>query len=178
MLAGAVHSSVALVLAVASVHSWGCFSWGRLWSGCSGRADSGRAVSGRAVSGGAAFVGTVPGGTVPEGQLQLLLPLLDRLQRQHLQKTLVMVLLQENLKWEQRTVLQFNWVLVNRIMSPIQTALFMVQAWPSHCDCLALVNAVSAVKDELLVSSNLPFINCKKLLTRSYETLALAIHGV
>lgn len=58
--------------------------------------------------------------------------------------------IKENLKWEQRTVLQFNWVLVNRIMSPIQTALFMVHAWPSHCDCLALVNTVSAIKDELL----------------------------
>lgn len=56
----------------------------------------------------------------------------------------------ENLRWEQRTVLQFNWVLVNRIMSPIQTALFMVHAWPSHCDCLALVNAVHALKDKLL----------------------------
>ena len=64
----------------------------------------------------------------------------------------MIILLQENLKREQRTVLQFNWVLVNRIMSPIQTALFMVHAWPSHCDCLALVNAVSAIKDELLVS--------------------------
>lgn len=65
-------------------------------------------------------------------------------------------LLQENLKWEQKTVLQFNWVLVNRIMSPIQTALFMVHAWPSHCDCLALVNTVSAIKDELLVSPACP----------------------
>lgn len=64
---------------------------------------------------------------------------------------------QENLRWEQRTVLQFNWVLVNRIMSPIQTALFMVQAWPSHCDCLALVNAVHAMKDELLVGLRLRF---------------------
>ncbi len=63
-----------------------------------------------------------------------------------------MSMLQENLRWEQRTVLQFNWVLVNRIMSPIQTALFMVHAWPSHCDCLALVNAVNAIKEELLVS--------------------------
>ena len=61
-------------------------------------------------------------------------------------------LVQENLKWEQRTVLQFNWVLVNRIMSPIQTALFMVHAWPSHCDCLALVNTVYAIKHDLLVS--------------------------
>lgn len=56
----------------------------------------------------------------------------------------------ENLRWEQRTVLQFNWVLVNRIMSPIQTALFMVHAWPSHCDCLALVNTISVLKNELL----------------------------
>ena len=38
-------------------------------------------------------------------------------------------------------------------MSPIQTALFMVHAWPSHCDCLALVNAVHALKDKLLVST-------------------------
>ena len=63
---------------------------------------------------------------------------------------------QENLRWEQRTVLQFNWVLLNRIMSPIQTALFMVHAWPSHCDCLALVNAIHALKDKLLVSTTVP----------------------
>lgn len=60
--------------------------------------------------------------------------------------------IKENLRWEQRTVLQFNWVLVNRIMSPIQTALFMVHAWPSHCDCLALVNAINAMKSDLLAS--------------------------
>ena len=58
---------------------------------------------------------------------------------------------QENLKFEQRSVLQFNWVLVHRILSPIQVALFMVHAWPSHCDCLAMVNTVNGLKDELMV---------------------------
>ena len=64
---------------------------------------------------------------------------------------------QENLKFEQRSVLQFNWVLVHRILSPIQVALFMVQAWPSHCDCLAMVNTVNSLKDELMVS---PLLHC------------------
>lgn len=59
---------------------------------------------------------------------------------------------QENLKFEQRSVLQFNWVLVHRILSPIQVALFMVHAWPSHCDCLAMVNTVNSIKHELMVS--------------------------
>lgn len=67
------------------------------------------------------------------------------------------LVVQENLKFEQRSVLQFNWVLVHRILSPIQVALFMVQAWPSHCDCLAMVNTVNSLKDELMVS---PLLHC------------------
>jgi len=73
-------------------------------------------------------------------------------------------------------VLQFNWVLVNRIMSPIQTALFMVHAWPSHCDCLALVNAVHALKDKLLVSTIVtPFIQLASPSRVSYMHPAMIV---
>ena len=88
---------------------------------------------------------------------------------------------QENLRWEQRTVLQFNWVLVNRIMSPIQTALFMVHAWPSHCDCLALVNAVNNMKSELLVGkfsffpSKMAFFDHKKWSTNNIMRVFLLV---
>lgn len=62
--------------------------------------------------------------------------------------------IKENLKFEQRSVLQFNWVLVHRILSPIQVALFMVHAWPSHCDCLAMVNTVNSIKHELMAGAS------------------------
>ena len=58
-------------------------------------------------------------------------------------------MLQGNLKREQRTVLQFNWVLMKRILTPVQSALFLVHAWPSHCDGMALANALCSIKTEV-----------------------------
>ena len=62
-------------------------------------------------------------------------------------------MLQGNLKREQRTVLQFNWVLMKRILTPVQSALFLVHAWPSHCDGMALANALCSIKTEVGRSS-------------------------
>ena len=62
--------------------------------------------------------------------------------------------LQGNLKREQQTVLQFNWVLMKRILTPVQSALFLVHAWPSHCDGMALTNALCSIQTEVGLSSS------------------------
>ncbi len=64
-------------------------------------------------------------------------------------KCCLLHILQGNLKREQRTVLQFNWVLMKRILTPVQSALFLVHAWPSHCDGMALTNALCSIKTEV-----------------------------
>lgn len=48
-----------------------------------------------------------------------------------------------NLRKEQRTVMELNFVTMHRILSPLQCALFCVEAFPAHCDCLALVNILA-----------------------------------
>ena len=51
-------------------------------------------------------------------------------------------------------MLQFNWVLMKRILTPVQSALFLVHAWPSHCDGMALTNALCSIKTEVGLSSS------------------------
>ncbi|KAA6417573.1 MAG: hypothetical protein FRX49_12448 [Trebouxia sp. A1-2] len=48
-----------------------------------------------------------------------------------------------NLRKEQRTVMELNFVTMHRILSPLQCALFFVEAFPTHCDCLALANILA-----------------------------------
>jgi hypothetical protein len=52
--------------------------------------------------------------------------------------------IKDNLRKEQKTVLEMNCVTMHRILSPIQTALFLVESYPAHCDCLALANILAA----------------------------------
>lgn len=38
---------------------------------------------------------------------------------------------------------QFNLVVMNRILTPVQACIFLCDAWPSFCDCLAFTKALS-----------------------------------
>lgn len=42
---------------------------------------------------------------------------------------------------------------MKRILTPVQSALFLVHAWPSHCDGMALTNALCSIKTEVGLSS-------------------------
>ncbi|CAL5229307.1 g12609 [Coccomyxa viridis] len=48
-----------------------------------------------------------------------------------------------NLRKEQHTVLELNWHVLYHVLAPIQAALLTVEAFPGHCDCLALVNILA-----------------------------------
>eukprot|EP00891_Asterochloris_glomerata_P000767 jgi/Astpho2/767/fgenesh1_pg.00016_%23_19_t len=53
--------------------------------------------------------------------------------------------LEENLRQEQRATCEQEFVTFKHLLTPIQGGLFVTQAFPDHCDCLALVNAVHVV---------------------------------
>jgi hypothetical protein len=46
--------------------------------------------------------------------------------------------LQDNLRREQRVVLDLNCTTIARVLTPLQAALYMVESYPQHCDALAL----------------------------------------
>ncbi len=52
---------------------------------------------------------------------------------------------QENLRLEQKTVMEMNYLVMNRVLSPIQSALFVVEAYPTRPDALALSNIAAQV---------------------------------
>ncbi|KAK9837323.1 hypothetical protein WJX81_006202 [Elliptochloris bilobata] len=60
--------------------------------------------------------------------------------RTHVRLDEVLDTIRDNLRREQKTVMELNFVTMNRVLSPIQAALFVVEAFPGHCDCLALAN--------------------------------------
>eukprot|EP00887_Chlorella_sp_A99_P007569 scaffold28.g7569.t1 len=49
----------------------------------------------------------------------------------------------DNLRREQRAVLEFKGHVISRILTPLQAARYMVAAHPHHCDVLALTNALA-----------------------------------
>jgi hypothetical protein len=49
-----------------------------------------------------------------------------------------------NLRREQREIMDFNAVLMSRILRPLQTARYLVAAFPRHCDALAVANELAA----------------------------------
>ena len=57
-----------------------------------------------------------------------------------------LVAAQENLRLEQKTVMEMNYLVMNRVLSPIQSALFVVEAYPTRPDALALSNIAAQVR--------------------------------
>lgn len=53
--------------------------------------------------------------------------------------------LQENLRLEQKTVMQMQFLVMLRLLSPLQSALFLVEAYPARPDALALSNICAQV---------------------------------
>ena len=47
-------------------------------------------------------------------------------------------MLQDNLRREQRAVMDINCITISKILTPLQAAHYMVNAYPQHCDALAL----------------------------------------
>lgn len=65
--------------------------------------------------------------------------------------------IKENLRLEQKHVMELNFVTMHRLMSPIQAALFLVEMHPAFCDALELANAlVSQMKISEEPSSSNP----------------------
>lgn len=53
--------------------------------------------------------------------------------------------LKENLKEEQRLAGELEFIVLNRLLMPLQAVSFMLEAYPCHCDCLALLNGAFQV---------------------------------
>jgi len=51
--------------------------------------------------------------------------------------------IKDNLRREQRSVMDLNCCTISRILTPLQAARYMVTVYPLHCDALALSNAVA-----------------------------------
>ena len=49
----------------------------------------------------------------------------------------------DNLRREQRAVMDLNCITISRILSPVQAARYMMAAYPQHCDALALSNVLA-----------------------------------
>lgn len=52
---------------------------------------------------------------------------------------------QESLLREQKTVMELFLKVLYQVLSPVQAALFVVEAFPYHCDVLALSNVLALV---------------------------------
>lgn len=57
---------------------------------------------------------------------------------------------QDNLRREQRAVMDLNCTTTSKILFPIQSALYMLEVYPQHCDALALVGGMAC--DSALVA--------------------------
>lgn len=53
--------------------------------------------------------------------------------------------LQDNLRQEQKIVMQMQFMVMFRLLSPLQNSLFLVEAYPTRPDALALSNICSQV---------------------------------
>ncbi|GAB4823937.1 hypothetical protein N2152v2_010983 [Parachlorella kessleri] len=49
----------------------------------------------------------------------------------------------DNLRREQRAVMDINCVTTSKILSPVQSALYILEVYPLHCDALALTNVLA-----------------------------------
>eukprot|EP00884_Botryococcus_braunii_P001627 jgi/Botrbrau1/11465/Bobra.27_4s0006.1 len=52
--------------------------------------------------------------------------------------------IKRNLRQEQHVICDMNFNIMQRIFSPVQTALLLVEVYPNHCDMLALANCLAA----------------------------------
>lgn len=53
--------------------------------------------------------------------------------------------LKGNLKEEQRLASELEYIVLNRLLMPLQAVAFMLEAYPCYCDCLALLNGAYQV---------------------------------
>lgn len=51
--------------------------------------------------------------------------------------------IKDNLRREQRAVMELNCATIARVLNPLQAAKYMIHLYPQHCDALALTNALS-----------------------------------
>jgi len=51
--------------------------------------------------------------------------------------------MQETLQKEAKVVQQYSFVVMNRILTPVQAAVLLADAWPSYCDTLAFTHALT-----------------------------------
>jgi len=63
--------------------------------------------------------------------------------RSNAELSAVLDCIKDNLRREQRAVMEFNCATTARILNPLQAALYMIHAYPRHCDALALGNVLS-----------------------------------
>ena len=49
---------------------------------------------------------------------------------------------QESMQKEAKLAQQYSFVIINRILTPIQAVLLLVNAWPAYCDCLGFTNVL------------------------------------
>jgi hypothetical protein len=50
------------------------------------------------------------------------------------------------LQKEAKTVQQYSFVVMNRILTPVQAAVLLADAWPCFCDCLAFTKALTLMQ--------------------------------
>ncbi|KAL4444881.1 hypothetical protein ABPG77_003931 [Micractinium sp. CCAP 211/92] len=67
--------------------------------------------------------------------------------------------IKDNLRREQRAVMDLNCLLMAKILTPMQGARFMLGAYPQHCDALALSNVLAKNLGREAVSDGLPGVN-------------------
>lgn len=57
----------------------------------------------------------------------------------------VLRLVKENLRREQRASMEINACTLSRILTPVQAALYVCEAFPLHCDALGMCNVLSTI---------------------------------
>ena len=51
---------------------------------------------------------------------------------------------QDCVRKEAKAVQQFNFVILSRILNPVQAALLLIHAWPAYADCMSFINQLAA----------------------------------
>lgn len=72
--------------------------------------------------------------------------------------------IKDNLRREQRAVMDLNCLLMSKILTPLQGARYMLGAYPQHCDALALSNVLAKNLGREAVSDGVP---CSKAEAKS-----------
>lgn len=64
--------------------------------------------------------------------------------------------IKDNLRQEQRCVMDLNCLLMSKILTPLQGARYMLGAYPQHCDALALSNVLAKSMGREALSEGVP----------------------